>query len=563
MDITKAKQAFDRHKRVLGDYIKRGYIKKYEDAFADLEKTAAALPAEQADQFRAEVAALQAETRKQMALTYIDEAKKNVQRHLKYAEDSMAKGVAKNVASAKDCIIKTVDKSDGRSYFEYHESGAPFLAEIDAMYEKIDAWFAANDPANKPTPSPAPAAATPKPAAAPATSTSTSTSSTSSTSTTPSTPAPAPVASAAAKPAPAAAKREAKPAPAAAKEPEYKRLDDGAFLPVFDTSPSTGLPKQVLSFLPSMVNSYGKQCNQTYAGLVTFIDSAVEQCKTPFDIERKKHELSGTVPHLLDKIGQFERVIPKAQAVDEALAKMLETEIAAARAKVDNLMNSFETKAKAAAPLLEVKTQLTHADTLVGIMKENQTETGVVQLRGLPAEYYSSAGVHLGDLWDILGQILDKAQAGAKQVAQLTGKPYDLATEEPMYNQVLAAGVRAAAGIFTSSMNDYMKHNCFGQAEEVLEKMKAALGQRPIPEAQSIIMEATTKLVEAKEAHEFRLLEEAKGRQVPRRNWAGGDAEAEKLEQAALDYLAHNFSADEVQLRPPPLLNRPRLHFFF
>jgi hypothetical protein len=43
---------FDRHKRVLGDYIKRGYIKKYEDAFADLEKTAAALPADQADQFR-------------------------------------------------------------------------------------------------------------------------------------------------------------------------------------------------------------------------------------------------------------------------------------------------------------------------------------------------------------------------------------------------------------------------------------------------------------------------------------------------------------------------------
>lgn len=37
-----------------------------------------------------------------------------MQRHLKYAEDSMAKGVAKNVASAKDCIIKTVDKSDGR-----------------------------------------------------------------------------------------------------------------------------------------------------------------------------------------------------------------------------------------------------------------------------------------------------------------------------------------------------------------------------------------------------------------------------------------------------------------
>jgi hypothetical protein len=43
---------FDRHKRVLGDYVKRGYIKKYEDAFADLEKTAAALPADQADQFR-------------------------------------------------------------------------------------------------------------------------------------------------------------------------------------------------------------------------------------------------------------------------------------------------------------------------------------------------------------------------------------------------------------------------------------------------------------------------------------------------------------------------------
>jgi hypothetical protein len=38
----------------------------------------------------------------------------------------------------------------GKGYFEYHESGAPFLAEIDAMYEKIDAWFAANDPANKP-----------------------------------------------------------------------------------------------------------------------------------------------------------------------------------------------------------------------------------------------------------------------------------------------------------------------------------------------------------------------------------------------------------------------------
>jgi len=85
MDITKAKQAFDRHKRVLGDYVKRGYIKKYEDAFADLEKTAAALPADQADQFRAEVAALHEETRKQMALTYIDDARKNVQRHLKYA----------------------------------------------------------------------------------------------------------------------------------------------------------------------------------------------------------------------------------------------------------------------------------------------------------------------------------------------------------------------------------------------------------------------------------------------------------------------------------------------
>lgn len=95
-----------------------------------------------------------------------------------------------------------------------------------------------------------------------------------------------------------------------------------------------------------------------------------------------------------------------------------------------------------------------------------------------PAEYYSSAGVHLGDLWDILCQILDKAQAGAEQVAKLTGKPYDLAvthdppqpwvgscslrsfslsfflneqTEEPLYNQVLTAGVRAAAGIFTSS----------------------------------------------------------------------------------------------------------------
>jgi hypothetical protein len=49
-----------------------------------------------------------------------------------------------------------------------------------------------------------------------------------------------------------------------------------------------------------------------------------------------------------------------------------------------------------------------------------------------PAEYYSSAGVHLGDLWDILCQILDKAQAGAEQVAKLTGKPYDLAvTHDP------------------------------------------------------------------------------------------------------------------------------------
>jgi hypothetical protein len=47
-----------------------------------------------------------------------------------------------------------------------------------------------------------------------------------------------------------------------------------------------------------------------------------------------------------------------------------------------------------------------------------------------PAEYYSSAGVHLGDLWDILGQILDKAEAGAKQVAKLTGKPYDLAVHK-------------------------------------------------------------------------------------------------------------------------------------
>jgi len=80
---------------------------------------------------------------------------------------------------------------------------------------------------------------------------------------------------------------------------------------------------------------------------------------------------------------------------------------------------------------------------------------------------------------------------------------------------------------------------------------QAALGKRPIPEAQSIITEATTKLVEAKEAHEFRLMEEAKGRQVPRRNWAGGDAEAEKLEQAALDYLARNFSADEGRMMTP------------
>jgi hypothetical protein len=70
------------------------------------------------------------------------------------------------------------------------------------------------------------------------------------------------------------------------------------------------------------------------------------------------HSLCTVVPQLLDKIEQFERVIPKAQAVDETLAKTLEAEIAAARAKVDNLVSSFEGKAKAAAPLLEVKTQL-------------------------------------------------------------------------------------------------------------------------------------------------------------------------------------------------------------
>jgi hypothetical protein len=34
------------------DYAKRGYNKRCEDAFADLEKTIAALPADQAEQFR-------------------------------------------------------------------------------------------------------------------------------------------------------------------------------------------------------------------------------------------------------------------------------------------------------------------------------------------------------------------------------------------------------------------------------------------------------------------------------------------------------------------------------
>jgi hypothetical protein len=79
--------------------------------------------------------------------------------------------------------------------------------------------------------------------------------------------------------------------------------------------------------------------------------------------------------------------------------------------------------------------------------------------------------------------------------------------------------------------------------------VQAVLEQHEIPEAQTIILQATTELVEAKEAHEFKLLEEAKGRQVPRRNWAGGDAEAEKLEQAALAYLAQKFSADEVRAK--------------
>lgn len=45
----------------------------------------------------------------------LQSAKKDVQRHLKYAEDSMAKGNAKNVLNAKDVIIKTVDQCDGRS----------------------------------------------------------------------------------------------------------------------------------------------------------------------------------------------------------------------------------------------------------------------------------------------------------------------------------------------------------------------------------------------------------------------------------------------------------------
>jgi hypothetical protein len=83
----------------------------------------------------------------------------------------------------------------------------------------------------------------------------------------------------------------------------------------------------------------------------------------------------------------------------------------------------------------------------------------------------------LRDLWGILVEILDKAKAGAEQVAQLTGKPYDLAvrlhlqrahlltmltivrlticddhqTEEPLYNQVLTAGCKANAHIYTTS----------------------------------------------------------------------------------------------------------------
>jgi hypothetical protein len=42
----------ERHQRVVPDYAKRGYNKRCEDAFADLEKTIAALPADQAAQFR-------------------------------------------------------------------------------------------------------------------------------------------------------------------------------------------------------------------------------------------------------------------------------------------------------------------------------------------------------------------------------------------------------------------------------------------------------------------------------------------------------------------------------
>jgi hypothetical protein len=53
-----------------------------------------------------------------------------------------------------------------------------------------------------------------------------------------------------------------------------------------------------------------------------------------------------------------EIIINNNMIADEKLAKMLETEIAGARAKVQGLMDSFEAKAKAAAPLLEAKTQL-------------------------------------------------------------------------------------------------------------------------------------------------------------------------------------------------------------
>jgi hypothetical protein len=81
---------------------------------------------------------------------------------------------------------------------------------------------------------------------------------------------------------------------------------------------------------------------------------------------------------------------------------------------------------------------------------------------------------------------------------------------------------------------------------------KATLEEYPFAGGDKILADVTGKVVEAQDAHEFKRMEEAKGRQVPRRNWAAGDDDAERLEQAALAWLAQNFG-DSV--RYPPNFN--------